>query len=380
MMSTMLKLLVVIGLLVMVIVPTMAQDTAEWDVLLYDDAQILVVTADGMSDSIALPEAAQNIQRGNSPYNMALSPNRQYFAFVTEVSSSTAIDATLHIADLDNQTCCIEVESPLAQPEVINLGVFSPDGTQVMVTFLNAYYRESESVIAILDIATGEIVTTLDPWAALNAPAVFPLWWDENGISFIPTCYPCGAGPIGAYQVWNPVTGDIIPNAGEIAGFGDTLPVTGEIVRAAQDTDYPTATDVDVMVGPFNVIEYVSGEGADATIGYYNPQNLNLMSPRWVIDGHAYLIDDQFAQSGTLVYRDGTTEALTYDDTQLFIVGTPDGWLAQRYATGELLYYQLRGGELVTHNLGQHDQTITVLAAPELGHSIENPLTPIIGS
>ena len=361
------------------VMTTFAQDD-EWQTLIFANNQILRVTADGLTDNIALPQDAQDFQSGNTALPVALSPDQQVFVFVTEDNTGNGFTSTLNIANLEDNTCCTVIPTPDGRTwEVANLGIFSPDSRYLVINFINAYYVDSDSILAIWDFETGEYQSTLKLHDTFNANAVFVIDWTEDGIEMIPTCFPCGASADGYTTLWNPETNEITEKYGFNASLMGSRLGNGEIIQGAQDEDFPIG-NADVMIGPFNVIQYLTEDNLDhvETI-YFNPDNLNLIDIEWVIDGHAYLIQDQFAEGATLVWRTGESQTLEFDDQQLFFVGTPDGWLMTDPSMWKLFQYQWVDGELTMTDLGTFP-LLKMLQTPVLGASItDEPMTTNIG-
>lgn len=345
----------------------------EWQVLLYSDNQILRVTADGLTDSIVLPDAAQDIQSGNTAQFIGLSPDERYLAFVTEERKGDSFTATLHIADLTADTCCTVVPSPDDKTwEVINIGMFSPDSRYMVVNALNAYIADYDVAIAVLDLQTGEWVTVMNPTEMFNTNALFFIDWTDAGIEVKPSCFPCGASADGMTLQWNPFTNELTEDYAYYAAAMGSRLGNGEIIQAAQDTNLPLS-NADAMVGPFNVIEYFTQDTVDApeTI-YFDADNLHLIDPEWVIDGQAYLIQEPDLKGGILVWRDGQTLPLEYHDVML-LTGTPDGWLMTNLYNGELVQFQWLDGELIMTELGAY-LAPKLLQTPILGESVTTPM------
>ena len=353
------------------------EQEGDWQVLTYVEGEILRITSNGIGDSIVLPEGASDFGQGNTYYNVALTPDERFFIFVDETQEASGFSASLNIADLETDTCCTVIPAPDGEDwEVINLLGFDPDGRQLVINFLNAYFGEADALIAILNVETGEYVTTLDPYSAFNTNAIFFIDWNEDGIEVVPSCFPCGASADGATTFWNLETGEIIPQYGYNVSFGGSQLAKGDVIEAVQDEEFPIG-NADVMAGPFNVIEYYVGDDVDsAELIYFNTDNLVLIKPEWVMDGQAYLIQEQFAEGGTLVWRDGTTEHIQFNEGQMFLTGTPDGWLMTNFAMQKLVQYQWVDGEVRVTELGEYP-TIKMLNKLRLGESVTEEIVPV---
>ena len=80
---------------------------------------------------------------------------------------------------------------------------------------------------------------------------------------------------------------------------------TGEYLVPRRDESRPVSND-DGMIPPANVLDYLpEGDPQQHTEVYFDPANLNLEHPYWVIDGQAYLLHNWADPAATLVFRDG---------------------------------------------------------------------------
>jgi len=351
------------------IVPTFAQDD-EWQTLIFANDQILLVTADGLADSITLPADAQEFHSGNTAFPVALSPDQNIFIFVTEDDDGNGFTSIINVANLEDNTCCTIIPTPDDREwEVSNLGVFSSNSRYLAINFISAYIAESDSLLAILDVETGKYVSMVNPQDLFNTNAVFFIGWNDDGIEVVPTCFPCGASADGHTMLWNPETNKISENYGFNASAMGSLLSTGEIIQGAQDENFPMG-NADAMFSPFNVVQYFTEDNLDdVEIIYFNPNNLNLIDIEWVIDGHAYLIQDQLAQGATLVWRNGDAQVIEFDDKQFFFAGTPDGWLMTDPSMTKIFQYQWVDGDLTLTDLGTYS-LLKMLQTPVLGESI----------
>jgi len=353
-----------------------AQDN-EWHVLLYAEDEILRVTADGLVDSIVLPEFAQTFTKGMSYYNVALSSDERYFLFVDE--SGINYNAQIYLADLTSDDCCTLIPAPKDDGwEVINLLGWSPDGREIVVNYLKAYAGFSDSLLAILNIETGDFRTFFDPTeTVLRGNAVYFIGWTEAGIEVIPSCFPCGASADGETMLWNPDTNEITEDYSFTASaWGDRLG-NGDIIQSIQHPDYPI-TNADSMFDPANMVHYFIADNIDDTeIIYFDADNLHLINPQWVIDGHAYVIQQADAMGVTVVWRNGYKQVIEFDNQQVFMVGTPDGWLMTDTAGGQLIQYQWFDGDIVETQLGTYP-LLKRLSQLELGADLTDDILPVI--
>ena len=213
-----------------------------------------------------------------------------------------------------DNACCTVFPAPDGEIwEVINLLGFSPNGEEIVLNFLNAYAGENDSLLAILNITTGEYTTFFDPRETiLNTNYVFFLGWTEDGIEIIPSCFPCGASADGPTILWNPDTDEMTTDYSfNASAWGDRL-ANGDIIQSVQDPDYPITT-ADSMFDPANIVQYFTVDNVeDKEIIYFDTENLHLINPQWVIDGHAYVIQAPTAESVTVVWRNGQTQVIEF--------------------------------------------------------------------
>jgi len=289
--------------------PLNAQDNSN-ETYLYVGDEILVVSDSEIVETIPLPQEAQNFETINS-YNFAgLSPDLKYFVFVHDtLDDNNQPVATLKIADLENQTCCTIVEDPTVNGvEVIGVGVFNPDSTQVAISYNRAYFEPTEAATALVDLATGGLLRVEDTFQMFDVPLLqFEAWTDE-GVIFAPIgCFPCGGAPSGHYMLWDTETNTITTIDSTLPLFGDRLDSTGEILLAERDESLPVS-NADAMVGPFNVIIATDDRMSETTIIYHDPNYLELGAPRWVMNGEAYLTRVWSFAGGFVIHRDGTIQ------------------------------------------------------------------------
>lgn len=366
-------------LIALLSVATNFAQSEENDALIYTGEEIMRITPDGIGEPIALPEDAQGIVYGNTFYNMTLTPDERYFVFAREENNGQGFTAHVYIADLQEGTCCVTVAPPEDKAwEIANIGGVSPDGKQVFINYLTAYSNDFDGLLAILDVESGEIVHSFDPYEQFNTYAAFFINWNEDGIELVPTCFPCGAWPDGPTTLWNPETDAITNDYGYSVSLLGSVLGNGEILMEKQNEDYPIG-NADVMVGPFNVVELSTLENPEqGEVIYHNPDNLNIIDPEWIMDGQAYIIQQQFGEKATIVWRDGSENNLTYTTGSIFIAGMPDGWLMTNFAGTQLYQYQWVDGAAQVTLLGEFENPVKLLAKPVLGEDITEPITPHI--
>lgn len=376
----MLRRLCGVLLLLFALAPGLHAQDAAWTALIYNGAQIQVLTADGLVEPLPIPAEAQNIRPYHSLGSISLSPDRAYLVFSDSqgAGGGNIPDATLSIADLTGQTCCLRVESPLAaSADTIIVGPFSPDGTQVAVIFASVYSGALESRLAVVDVATGTVVNSVSMLDQFGDLGLFFKGWTEAGIEGALTCLACGGALDGYTLIWDPQTGTVTRDAHYFNHAGSRLGNTGEYVIPARDESLPVSA-ADGMIPPQNVIRYLpDGRPQNATLLYHDPANLTIGGVAWVLDGEAYLLTSWENTDAVLVYRDGRTQVLTMPGPGQVLDGLPNGWIWFSYADNSLSAYQLAGDQLTVTPLGAGDTSV-ILAAPLLGSdSLPVPFTVI---
>ncbi len=358
------KLIVLTLLLIGVIAPTTAQ-ADDWQVLFYDGTAIQVLTPYGLAGPIDLPEGAQNIEPYHGLGYMSLSPDASTMVFSRSSGGSEGNIplSTLEIADLANNTCCIVVANPLQNdPDTIVVGPFSPDGTQVVAVFADVYSGALQSVVAVVDVASGSIIHQADTMATFGDVGVIFGTWDAEGIKGAATCLACGGHLDGMMSNWNPETGVVTPDVEYFNIWGDKLQTTGEYVIPERN-DNLTVSSEDGMMPPSNTVIYrLEGNPDTTALIYYDPNHLLIGNVNWVMGGNAYLITEWDGMA-TVVQRNGTVFSADVGEAQGFLSSTPDGWLMQDYTTQALTYFQVQDGQITATSFDQFLTRVVMLTA-----------------
>lgn len=376
------KCVALFSLLLLAAVPGFAQEESDWEILLYAQTQIHILTANGISGQIELPEEVQQMQPFTGLGSIQLSPDRSHLAFTVPFGAGEGVapSAGIFIADLDAGTCCVTVVGPETMvADAVTVGPFSPDSSQFVANFAQIYSPGGgDPVLAIIDVESGMIVQQIDMLDSFNDQGAWFMGWDEAGIKLFPTCLACGGVPEGFLSRWDPVTGEIERNVEYVNFFGTGLRATGEYLIPRRDESLPVSND-DGMFPPPNVLDYLpSGDPDDSTLVYFDPEMTNLPFPYWVADGAAYLLHDWNMPSATLVFRDGSKQSVDLPENLHFVAGTPDGWLMQ--AMDYIVYqFQIVEGGLISSSVLMPESDVVILSAPPLGDETLGPVTPVIG-
>ena len=400
------KFLILLSILTVLIIPLITHAQSDQEVVLFhgiyggtdamQGGEVLYVSlADG---SVRVQELSRGLFIGGSTVTDAkFSPDHRYLA-ITSQFIGTDTQHPVAIYDLTTDSCCVYVQPPTQAPiAVYELGTFSPDGTQLALSWLanddQAAYPFVGGII-IVDAATGTTVRSLSdqeigealgeefpqPWALLGD-------WREDGIRFHPNCYACEGVFEGEWAIWDPATSVFTPTSGEYFSFsfGAMLDSTGETLYSRQDLQFPASTEPAMFPIP-NVISYIASgrppmffEPSTAPAIYFNETQIHAgIRAEWVLDGQAALISAPGTPDLTLLFRDGTQQQVFTSFDFNFFAGTPNGWLMlEDSPNGRVLtLYTVEGAEVLATPLGEPllvDSSLRLLDAPELGTSLTSP-------
>jgi hypothetical protein len=361
-------------LLLLLTVTSVGAQGAASEVLLYDGAKVLVVGGSGISETLTLPDEARNLEVVADRY-VAISPNREYFAFADSTMTSDGFTTTLNIANLDTGECCVTVDNPFTlEGTYIQVGPFSPDSSRLFVA-ATRWLPDSqtyESAFLIIDAATGALLQQTDPqalWGGEDNTSLLPQWTNQ-GITLYPSCIPCEGTFDGTAWRLNPDTGEADALDTYYTGTGDWLAATGEYIYAAENDDYaPPSGNFPVNN---NVIEYRDNNG-DPQVIYHQPGQF-VPRPMWGLDGAAYMLQAPMLDNAIIVDRRGMAEAIELPAGIMLLAGTSDGWLLWSQSDGSL-YHVTRWTDGLIHaevigSTGQSAQPPQVLQRPALGVSV----------
>jgi hypothetical protein len=207
--------------------------------------------------------------------------------------------------------------------------------------------------MVVFDLATGGIVASAplsavpseDAWAATAAYGE----WKADGIRVTPSCWGCEGVWEGLYSIWDPASGSVSAPVEPFDIFMQRLPTTGEMFKVIANDAYPLSGAPSAYFPAANVIEYYTDiNQSSGQVIYFNPANPYITAASWVYDGRAILVklggpatslpDNPFLNEepgeAVLLFRDGR-QVPTQPDLGYVITGTPDGWISQRWDTGE---------------------------------------------
>jgi hypothetical protein len=338
--------------------PATAQPADDsWRVTVFDrvTGQIHYLTPDGIESGPAAP-----LPEGLSIWDASLSPDEHYLVFRS--------DQDVWVADLVAGTCCTPLlpSDPTYFPTYIS--PISPDSTKVAVSMsTKAIYTaqpgEVDLPVMVFDLASGQLVAALSSrqlQAGEYPPSAFDFGeWRAVGLRIIPSWWGCEGTWEGVYQVWDPMAGTLSEPVEPYSIWMDDLPGTGEQLKAAASPAYPQSGFPSAYVSAANVVEYrASFDAADASVVYFNPNMVHISSVSWVAGGQAFLVvlggephssadnglDISRDNESVLVFRDGHQVPVTMPGYSV-LTGTPDGWIARSWETGEAAIVQVLPGD-----------------------------------
>ena len=364
-------------LLLLLAVTSVGAQSAHWEVLLYDGAEVLVVTAEGVSQTIKLPAEARSLEPVADRY-IAISPDRQYLAFSKTAMTNDGFTSSLYIANLDTGECCVSNDSRLTQNiSYVQVGPFNSTSNRLFVAVTRWLPEDEiyESAFLIVNPATGEILQQAEPgslWDTHDNTTLLPEW-TNTGLILYPTCIPCEGIFDGTAWLWDPDAGTAEELDIFYTGMGDRLPATGEYIYAVEDDDY--ALPAQPYPVNYNVVAYrADGTAKDAPKVIYHQPGQFVPRPMWGLDGAAYLLQAPVLDSAVIIDRRGMIESIELPAGIVPLAGTPDGWLLWSQSDGSL-YHVTRWTDGLIHaevigSTAQSAQWPQVLERPALGASL----------
>jgi len=365
-----LKLILLGGVLLGLVASATAQ-APFWEVRFYDSGanQVVTLTAAGVVSRVDVPTQLDWQEYNTS---LVLAPNGRYLAI--GVSSETVV----RIADLQTASCCTTLPNPTNSPlDSYLVGAFSPDSSQ----FASGYISQNgDGGVMVVDAASGTLLRTLpkEQFQVPFAATAFVDGWRLEGIYFVPTCWACEGTISGEFQIWNPTSNSVSP-AGRYFDYvygAQLLSGTGEYIYARYDEDFPLG-QMPGMFADANVVAYypngVNPLENDGQVVYFNESNLILPQAQWVANGAAFLLKPYDSSQAVLNYRDGSQQAVNMPVSEVFLIGTPDGWLTFDTNTNAIQHYLLDpiAQSLSTRMIAQAGGQVDVLNAPELGFDLD---------
>lgn len=364
--------------------------------------EVLFVGSDGSLASVPVPDAFYPFGYPDTVLlsDLALSPDGTKLAgafYGTDGGNALPV----LIADLTLGSCCVVLASPLAEVFAYDLAGFSPDGTQIALSYVGDGMTGPVPFtggMAIAGVATGGTVQLaamsdamagrgeegLATWAVMGE-------WSEVGVQWAPNCYACEGAYEGEYSLWLPQKSSFLPHSGVFFSlFSDTLAETGETLYAGQSLAYPVSPDPAMLPIP-NVIQYLPGGVlptfaalGTAPVVFFDPAALDLgEGAHWVSNGTNFLVTPPNAINWTLKDRSGGAQPIPAAAGSRFLLGTSSGWLSMNPGDAEtelVRYVASPGGTFGavidrTTGMSLNQKGYWVLDAPDLGEGVA-PVAP----
>ena len=364
--------------------------------------EVLFVGDDGTLSAVPVPPAFYPLGYPDNYQltELALSPDGTKLAGVFyPAMGGNALPVM--IADLTLGACCVVLASPLAQVYAYDLAGFSPDGTQIALSYVGESGSGADPFtggMLVADVASGAVVQMTDMAAAMAGrgeagPAAWALMgdWTDIGVQWAPNCYACEGAFEGEYSLWMPAKSSFLPSSGVyFSPFADTLAGTGETLYAGQSPAYPVSPDPAMIPIP-NVIQYLPAGTlptfaalGTAPVVFFDPATLDLgEGARWVSNGTSFLVAPPNTANWTLKDRLGGAQSIPAAAGARWLVGTASGWLAVNpgSAITDLVRYVASPAGAFGAVIDQTSGTdafyngYRVLDAPDLGDGV-TPLPP----
>lgn len=388
----------------------------DWQVALYNETvkatptapasgEIVVIGTAGILQRLPIPQIFFNPYPGASNVDVVVSSDLRYGAGVVyPASESGAVGLSpIQIFDLSTGECCKYVNLPFQPVDGLAFGGFDPTNRQFALAYVSTDTSTEQYItrggLVTIDAATGAITASVD-YNTLRAGTGGDQYmafaylgaWDASGVRVLPSCWACEGVFEGGWFAWNPTTGAISSTGEFYTIFGSRLDVTGELLYTIENQNYQIAPGAGGYFPAANVVEYYfegvpySGYSeryqnqalvANAPLVYFDPNNLNLPSARWVADGRAFVL----MRSGTMpqslvIFRDGSSVGVATDIDEQVIVGTPTGWLTQGQDF-TLYQYTVTGTTVSRVSLLTMLGYARAIIEPRLGASVTQPFVTI---
>ncbi len=353
--TTMKKMTWLCVLLLILPLAVRAQETSNWEVVVYADGAnaLQVLTADGVSRTIPAGTLPLHVGTFPSAPLVALSPDRRVMAALNFRPGQR-----LSLSIASGGSCCATVRLSQYGVAEANIGSFSPDEHLIAVSYLapiDAAALQYEAAIITVNVDQGIAISRLDG-TRFGGDYALLRGWDADGIEYQPICRTCVLPPSGEVMRWDPVADVVTPNVGSYDSAQDTLALTGETIIPARRPDFP----LPLQGGSSPNVVTMSD---DARVIYYNPNDLQVNAAHWVADGWQILVEQP--SGDVLLDRAEMKTPITVDDQ--FLVGTPDGWLGTRAVADALEVVHHTLTDIAGSDIARFYHPITVLQSTPLG-------------
>ena len=344
-----------------------AQNTDEWRVAFYDQGMraVVLVTPDGV-ETVPLPEALLAAYPDDvEHYTSHLSPDGRYFLltfFVRDVNPDPVliVDVTAPNHFTPFAELPLQPEEYLPSYGYVGYGVFSPDGTEVALSY-TSHDRNSQYAccayggMVTVELATGQITRQFRSDRFMHLGRMYAgntVWlgnWTQDGIEFFPKCSPCTPPYEFTYYLWNPDTDTIISTRKyESIRRSERLASTGELLYSHSHPDYPPGDSL-TLWDPNSVVEVYQPDQIpfedDGQAVFYDTDFITFDRAHWIMGGQAFIFNKELSYA--LVSRDGQRFDFELASEQTFLGMTPSGWLMADDVDGRILHYQYHDGDLL---------------------------------
>jgi hypothetical protein len=356
-------------------------DESDWEYVLaqLNGGPIYVVTPDDAVRYLT-PDAREGYN--TSVYSL-ISPMNQYAAFKGQVYGAES-NTDLVVADLADGTCCTVLEEPF-EITGFNNNVFAFNEDESLI--FGSMDSGETTVLGTWDTDSGDLVNSVD--LGDTSPPRETVTWDGDVISYT---------GFSERVTWNTATDELTAESftpEETCNLNSIGTVEG--IRDAYDPAYPAYAEpeTDPETGEItfalsNVVTYRADycdDSSEPVTVFHNPEQLLIHDAGWVLDGEAVLVryadsDDietrTILSTGTLVYRDGTTqtvEGLLQTPGPFYTTAT--GWLMEgerEEGQGEFVLYTVEDDTVTASTLATFDNSIVIngrLREPVFGSTLE---------
>jgi hypothetical protein len=354
-----------------------AQPDPAWWVMLYDHGlNSLVELAPSGINVLSLPDIGFPPREMSNQYRgwyrasrIMVTDDRRYLVSLIQRTDPYVREAI--ITDLVTKQIIPVAIPPLIKDEVFvsySFGAFNPAMTQIALPYVSHVLTSGFGCcgwggIAVVDLATGAILHTLNIKETYNESTAWVDDWTEEGIWFSPRCSACTPPTTFTYNVWDPLTDSVV----ETRVFKDALqseqlPATGELLYSENHPDFFLGGSVSYDPPNNAVVLYQAGEYPPSDPGqvvYYDEHNLDFDDATWIMNGQAFLVEKR-EQHSVVVLRNGQQLTIDYPNPEHFIAPTSDGWLTFDRERQQVQHYIVTEAETTRRTLYQAQGEVEV--------------------
>jgi hypothetical protein len=315
-----------IGLILMVMLATVSLAAAQgtWTVSIFDQMAGAVTRISPTGEvageiTLPMPEGFDFLN-----YTVATSPTGNEIAYIVSQAgdgTNPVQPSQLVIYDVTAQSIkgAYDLDAQVTRESINAAGTslrFSADGTHL----LTGYYVPTGEItsrveLAVLDVATGELVNTIGTNELAAAGANADSAYFTEVIAFQGDVATLLMRPVFAIEElppvavnWNVMTNEVTPAPQELVYATDYLPTTNEAVLLTYDANIDSLAEGEfmgeAMAVPANTVQLFDlNSGTAQTI--YTDTDTNLLDAMFVQNGERLLIFAGSGIQGDLIERDG---------------------------------------------------------------------------